>query len=163
MVDELAQSDEPLGTTRHQDIAVLFADIVGFTAMSEGLPPAGVIDILRDFHARMERTVFDEGGTLDKYIGDGVMALFGAPIAHEDSARRAVAAALEMQKSLDDYAVEVKQRYPIECRFRVGLNTGPVVVGKISDNPTMRFFIAGYCRPALIICIVSSFAHSIRV
>ena len=71
------------------------------------------------------------------------MALFGAPIAHEDSARRAVAAALEMQRSPGEYAREMKERSPIECRFRVGLNTGPVVVGSISNNLDMDFTAIG--------------------
>ena len=82
-------------------------------------------------------------GTITQFLGDGVMALFGAPIAHEDSARRAVAAALQMQRSLDEYATEVKQRHPVECQFRVGLNTGPVVVGKINDNLDMDYTALG--------------------
>jgi predicted ATPase len=82
-------------------------------------------------------------GTITQFRGDGVMALFGAPIAHEDAARRAVAAALEMQESLDEYAAEVKKRHSIECRFRVGLNTGPVVVGKISDDLDMDYTALG--------------------
>ena len=82
-------------------------------------------------------------GTMTQFRGDGVMALFGAPIAHEDSARRAVAAALEMQWSLGEYAREMKERSPIECRFRVGLITGPVVVGSISDNLDMDFTAIG--------------------
>ena len=71
------------------------------------------------------------------------MALFGAPIAHEDSARRAVAAALEMQISLVKYVSEVKQPTPIKFQFRVGLNTGPVVVGRISDNLDMDYTALG--------------------
>jgi class 3 adenylate cyclase len=82
-------------------------------------------------------------GTVSHFLGDGLMAIFGAPIAHEDAARRAVAAALEMQRSLEAYASQVKQRHDIQWRFRVGLNTGPVVVGKIGDNLDMDYSAVG--------------------
>lgn len=73
-------------------------------------------------------------GVIDHFRGDGIMALFGAPIAHEDAARRAVAAALDMQKALDEYADQVNQQHQVLLRFRIGLNTGPVVIGKIHDS-----------------------------
>lgn len=92
----------------------------------------------------MQEAVERYGGTVNQFTGDGILALFGAPIAHEDSARRAVAAALEMQTSLTNYAVGVKSKYPtIQCSYRVGLNTGPVVVGKISDNLDLEFAAIG--------------------
>jgi len=91
----------------------------------------------------MQDAVHRYDGTVIQFTGDGILALFGAPIAHEDSARRAVAAALEMQKSLCEYAAIVAERYPIECSYRVGLNTGPVVVGKISDNFDLDFTAVG--------------------
>jgi class 3 adenylate cyclase/tetratricopeptide (TPR) repeat protein len=124
-------------------VTVLFADAMGFTPISERLDEEQVYDLMQGCLARMMEAVHRYEGTITQFTGDGVMALFGAPIAHEDSARRAVAAALEMQKSLDDYAAEVKKRYSIECRFRVGLNTGPVVVGKISDSLEMDYTALG--------------------
>ena len=124
-------------------VTVLFADAVGFTPISEHLDEEQVYDLMQGCLGRMMEAVHRYEGTITQFTGDGVMALFGAPIAHEDSARRAVAAALEMQKSLDDYAAEVKKRHRIECRFRVGLNTGPVVVGKISDNLDMDYTALG--------------------
>src|SRR5205807_9593552 len=77
------------------------------------------------------------------FTSTGVIAVFGAPIAHEEPERRAVAAALRMQRALEDYACEVSARHPVECRFRVGLNTGPVVVGKVSDDLAMDFTAIG--------------------
>src|SRR5260370_854841 len=71
------------------------------------------------------------------------MALFGAPIAHEDSARRAVAAALRMQATLEQYGSEMAERHDVACRFRVGLNTGPVVVGTVTDDLQMNFTAIG--------------------
>ncbi|MGD0205868.1 MAG: adenylate/guanylate cyclase domain-containing protein, partial [Dehalococcoidia bacterium] len=124
-------------------VTVLFADAMGFTPISERLDEEQVYDLMQGCLARMMDAVHRYEGTITQFTGDGVMALFGAPIAHEDSARRAVAAALEMQKSLDDYAAEVKNRHAVECRFRVGLNTGPVVVGKISDNLDMDYTALG--------------------
>jgi class 3 adenylate cyclase/tetratricopeptide (TPR) repeat protein len=116
---------------------------MGFTPLSERLDEEEVYDLMQGCLGRMMDAVHRYEGTITQFTGDGVMALFGAPIAHEDAARRAVAAALEMQESLDDYALDVKRRHPIECRFRVGLNTGPVVVGKISDNLDMDYTALG--------------------
>ena len=124
-------------------VTALFADAIGFTPISERLDEEEVYDLMQGCLGRMMDAVHRYEGTITQFRGDGVMALFGAPIAHEDAARRAVAAALEMQKSLDEYATEVKQRHSIECRFRVGLNTGPVVVGKISDNLDMDYTALG--------------------
>jgi len=124
-------------------VTVLFADAMGFTPISERLDEEQVYELMQGCLARMMDAVHRYEGTITQFTGDGVMALFGAPIAHEDAARRAVAAALEMQKSLDDYAAEVKKRHAIECRFRVGLNTGPVVVGKISDSLDMDYTALG--------------------
>ena len=124
-------------------VTVLFADAVGFTPISERLDEEQVYDLMQGCLSRMMEAVHRYEGTITQFTGDGVMALFGAPIAHEDAARRAVAAALEMQKSLDDYAAEVKKRHAVECRFRVGLNTGPVVVGKISDSLDMDYTALG--------------------
>ena len=124
-------------------ITVLFSDAVGFTPLSERLDEEEVYSMMQGCLGRMTEAVHLYEGSITQFRGDGVMALFGAPIAHEDAARRAVAAALEMQKALGEYAAEVEKRHPIECRFRVGLNTGPVVVGSINDNLDMDFTALG--------------------
>jgi class 3 adenylate cyclase len=124
-------------------VTVLFADTMGFTPISEQLDQEHVYTLMQGCFARMMDAVHRYEGTITQFLGDGVMALFGAPIAHEDSARRAVAAALEMQRALEEYAGEVKQRHTIDCAFRVGLNTGPVIVGKIGDNLDMDYTAIG--------------------
>lgn len=124
-------------------VTVLFSDAVGFTPLSERLNEEEVYHLMQECLRRMMDAVHLYEGTITQFRGDGVMALFGAPIAHEDSARRAVAAGLEMQRSLGEYAVEVEQRHPIKCRFRVGLNTGPVVMGSINDNLDIDFTALG--------------------
>ena len=124
-------------------VTVLFCDAMGFTPLSERIDAEEVYGLMQGCLARMMDAVHHYEGTITNFTGDGVMALFGAPIAHEDAARRAVASALEMQTSLADYSEEVNKRHPIDCRFRVGLNTGPVVVGKISDNLDMDYTALG--------------------
>ncbi|MFP6584518.1 MAG: adenylate/guanylate cyclase domain-containing protein [Candidatus Hydrogenedentota bacterium] len=124
-------------------VTVLFADAVGHTPISEALDEEEVYNLMQGCFARMQTAVERYGGSVNQFTGDGVLALFGAPIAHEDSARRAVAAALELQESLAEYAADVKKKLPIECSYRVGLNTGPVVIGKISDNLDLEFAAVG--------------------
>ena len=103
VVDQLATDDEPFGPIRRQDIAVLFADIVGFTAYTEDHAPEQVFEMLREFHRRMEQVVFENQGTVDNYIGDCIMATFGVPRAAPDDAARALRAARGMIASLDNW------------------------------------------------------------
>lgn len=124
-------------------VTVLFADAVGFTPLSERLGEETVYALMQGCFARMMDSVHHYEGTITQFLGDGVMALFGAPIANEDSARRAVGAAIRMRESLHAYANEIKRDYAIEFRFRIGLNTGPVVVGKIGDNLDMDYTAVG--------------------
>ena len=126
-----------------RNVTVLFSDAMGFTPLSERADAEEVYTLMQGYLKRMMDAVHRYEGTITSFTGDGVMALFGAPIAHEDGARRAVSAALEMQRSLAEYSAEVRRKQPIECRFRVGLNTGPVVVGKIADNLDMDYTALG--------------------
>ena len=103
MVEELARTDAPLGQVRRQDVAVLFADIAGFTDASANQPPEDVIALLRDFHGRMAKAVFAHEGTLDKFLGDGLMATFGTPRAGADDARRALGCARDMVVAVADW------------------------------------------------------------
>lgn len=124
-------------------VTVLFADAVGSTPLAERLGEEEMYTLLQGCFARMLEAVHHYEGYVVQYTGDGIMALFGAPIAHEGAERRAVGAALRMQRALEEYADEVRRRHPVECRFRVGLNTGPVVVGRISDALAMDFTAVG--------------------
>jgi class 3 adenylate cyclase/tetratricopeptide (TPR) repeat protein len=124
-------------------VTVLFADAVGSTPIGERLDAEALYTIMQRAAGLMIEAVHRYEGTVTQFRGDGVMALFGAPIAHEDAARRAVAAALAMQRALTDYAAEVRSRFGVELRFRVGLNTGPVVVGAISDALVMDYTAIG--------------------
>ena len=120
-------------------VTVLFVDAKGFTPLSEGLDAEQVYDLIQGCVQRMVAAVHAHEGTVTQFTGDGIMAVFGAPIAHEDSARRAVSAALEMQSSLQSYVATSS----VACEFRVGLNTGVVVVGSIGDDATMEYTAIG--------------------
>jgi len=120
-------------------VTVLFADAKGFTPLSERLGEEKMYEFVQRCVELMVAGVHRHEGTVTQFTGDGIVALFGAPIAHEDSARRAVAAALEIQRSLGDY-IDGAQ---IDTAFRIGLNTGPVVVGRISDDLSMDYTAVG--------------------
>jgi adenylate cyclase len=143
MVDELAQSDQPLGPTRQQDVAVLFADIVGFTGTAERLSPQAVIELLRGYHGRMERLVFDHAGTVDKYIGDELMATFGTPRAGPADATNALRCARAMVDAMREWNRERVRRGEPVLRVGIGLHQGPVVLGDIGGETRLEYAVVG--------------------
>jgi adenylate cyclase len=143
LVEELARTDAPLGPTRAQNVAVLFADIVGFTALSEQRRPDEVIALLRGFHDRMQRAVFDHDGTVDKYIGDAVMATFGTPATRDDDAARAVRCAVAMAAAVDEWNRERQRRGEEPLRIGVGVHYGPVVLGDIGGEQRFEYTVIG--------------------
>lgn len=123
------------------DCSILFADVVGFTAMSEHMEPRQVALVLNDFFSRMTEMIFEHEGTLDKYIGDEIMAIFGAPIPHGDHAARALKAALAMRRAQEEAN---KSRIPeAHLQFRVGVNSGRVVAGDIGSVKRMDYTVLG--------------------
>jgi adenylate cyclase len=122
-------------------VTVLFCDIVGFTSMSERLGPAEVAGLLNTFFDRMTRAIFGHRGSVNKYIGDAIMAIFGAPIASDNHAELAVRAALQMQAE----AAAIRDTVPDDRRFRlrIGVNSGRVVVGNIGSPQRMEFTVLG--------------------
>jgi class 3 adenylate cyclase len=115
---------QPAGEER-KVVTVLFCDLVGFTARSDQADPEDVGAMLRPFHARLRGEIERVGGTLDKLIGDAVMAVFGVPAVHEDDPERAVRCALRML----DAIAELNQAYPtLELAVRIGVNTGEALV-----------------------------------
>ena len=124
-------------------VTVMFADVAGFTSISEKLDPEDVHRIMDGCFRILMDEIHHFEGTVDEFRGDGVMALFGAPIAHEDHAQRACYAALAIQKALIPYSEEMKQDYGIDFRMRIGLNSGTVVVGAIGDDLRMDYTAMG--------------------
>ncbi len=106
-------------------VTVLFGDLVGFTSMAESLDPEAVKALVDRGFERLVRDIVEFGGRVDKILGDAIVALFGAPIAHEDDPERAVRAALQMQKTMRAYAAEVGA----DIQMRIGVNTGEVLTG----------------------------------
>jgi adenylate cyclase len=143
VLDELASNDEPFGPIRRQEIAVIFADIIGFTAYTEEHPAEQVFDLLREFHSRMEAVVFEHQGTVDNYIGDCIMATFGVPDSAPADAARALRATRAMITALDGWNREraVADLEPVD--IRVGCQFGPVVLGAIGSERNLSFAAVG--------------------
>jgi len=143
LVNELADQDEPLGAVRRQSVAVLFADIQGFTSLSENMSPEAVVDLLRGFHERMETAIFAHGGTLDKYMGDGLMATFGTPNPGHQDATQAFFAAQRMLTEIGDLnrLRQVLGERPIT--LSIGIHYGPVVQGDIGGGRRLEFTVLG--------------------
>jgi adenylate cyclase len=143
LVDILAQRDEPFGPVRRQNVAVLFADIVGFTALSEQMPPEDVVTLLRQFHERMTAQIFAYGGTVEKYIGDAILATFGVSSASEHDAGQALECAEGMLAALDDWNQERMLSGEAALGMGIGVNYGPAVIGDVGSEHSMSFTVIG--------------------
>ncbi len=124
-------------------VTVLFADVAGYTAMSEKLDEEEVHQIMDGCFKIILDEIHRYEGTIDKFTGDGVMALFGAPVAHEDHPQRACYAALAIQKALQPYGDRVKKDCGLDFRMRIGLNSGPVIVGAVGTDLRMDYTAVG--------------------
>jgi len=134
--------DAPLLQARRCEISVLFADFSGFTRMSEGMEPLQLASILNRSFEAMTEQIFLRGGTLDKYIGDAIMAFFGAPSADPEHARHAVDAAVGMQQALARLNASRPEGYP-ELRMRIGINSGEAFAGDIGCEKRMDYTVMG--------------------
>jgi len=143
MVEEIATQERPLGEVRAQNAGVLFADIVGFTALSEQLGAEGTMALLRGFHGRMAETVFAHGGTVDKYIGDAVMAVFGTPRPAPDDALRALRCVGDMIAAVERWNAERAGAGEAPIRIGIGLHYGPVVTGDMGDERRLEYAVIG--------------------
>jgi adenylate cyclase len=128
---------------RTADVSILFADISGFTTVAETKKPEEVAEFLSHFFSCAVESIFAYGGTLDKFIGDAVMAFFGAPIAQEDHADRAVLAGLMMQRMVGDWNVERQKMDMPAVKVRVGINSGPAVVGNVGTEKRVDYTVLG--------------------
>jgi class 3 adenylate cyclase len=124
-------------------VTVLFADVAGFTPLATALDPEESYTLMRRCFDLMLAEVHHYEGTVTQFLGDGILALFGAPIAHEDHAERAVRAALGIQHALRTYRQELQESRGIPFRMRIGLNSGLVVVGGIGTDLNMTYTAIG--------------------
>jgi len=143
LADKILQSRSALEGERKQ-VTVLFADVKGSMELAESVDPEAWHEILDRFFQILADGVHRFEGTVNQYTGDGIMALFGAPIAHEDHAQRACYGALQLRDSLRSYAREVKRTHALGFAVRMGLNSGEVVVGKIGDDLRMDYTAQGH-------------------
>lgn len=143
MVDNLSQNDEPLKQIKTQNVAVLFVDIVGFTTYSKDRDPDEVIQTLREFHRMMEKCIFDNGGTLDKFLGDGLMATFGTPEETAQDATNALSCANAMVGEVRAWNATRKARGEEEIRIGLGLHYGPCVLGDIGGDNRLEYAVIG--------------------
>src|SRR3954447_25474309 len=119
----------PVAPTARKVVTVLFSDVSGFTALGERLDPESLQQLMGRWFHETQRIIKRHDGTVEKYMGDAVMAVFGVPVVHEDDALRATRAALEMHETLVELNDELAQRWGVRLEIHTGLNTGEVVVG----------------------------------
>ena len=124
-------------------VTVLFADVVGSTRMGEQLDPEEVAEIMDGTFAFLNAEVAKYGGTVARLLGDAVLAFFGAPVAHEDDAERAVRAGLNIQAKAKEYAKEIKRNYGVDFEMRVGINTGLTVLAAVGDEIKTEYTAMG--------------------
>ena len=124
-------------------VTVLFADVAGFTSMSEKLDPEQVHQIMDGCFKILMDEIHNHQGTINQFTGDGVMALFGAPVAIENHAQNACQAALSIQGAIKKYSKELKTKFGLDFKMRIGLNSGPVIVGSIGDDLRMDYTAIG--------------------
>ncbi|MGF1627759.1 MAG: adenylate/guanylate cyclase domain-containing protein [Alphaproteobacteria bacterium] len=143
VVDRLAQQDAALGEPRELDAAVMFVDLVGFTSWSEHHTPVEAIELLRDLHGRLEQAVFTHHGTLDKFIGDGMMATFGTPDPGPDDAANALACTHAILEEFRHWDAARHSAEAAEMQISIGVHYGPVVVGDIGTDRRLELAVLG--------------------
>ena len=142
IANELLKGEIVLGG-ENREVTTLFADITGFTAITEGMEPQEVIALINECMERLGRVVEQAGGVVDKYVGDQVMALFGAPVELEDHAARAIGAALRMNDELADLNRQRAARGEPELRVSTGIHSGVVVAGNMGSPNRLNYTVLG--------------------
>ncbi|HEU5247456.1 MAG TPA: adenylate/guanylate cyclase domain-containing protein [Candidatus Udaeobacter sp.] len=139
---ELLRKDVTLGG-EEREVTVLFSDVRSFTTMCEALPPQEVLGTLNRYFTRMSAIVEAHGGVVDKYVGDAIMALFGAPLANPNDADRAMETALEMCEALDELNLEQQIRGYPAIKIGIGINTDVVIAGNMGSQTRLNYTVIG--------------------
>ncbi len=144
VVEKILTNPEETRVEGERKIAtILFGDISGFTALLERLDPEEVVRVINDYFKKMLKIVDKYGGDVDKFLGDAIMVIFGAPVAHEDDPERAVRAALEMQEMIKTMDKVVAKGEEIPIRMSIGINTGEIVALNIGSDERMEYIVMG--------------------
>lgn len=143
LVDQMAGRDQPLAAVRSQNVATMFVDIVGFTRMAEQQTPESVVAMLRQFHGRLEAAVFEHGGTLDKFLGDGLMATFGTPEPTDADASNALRCARAILDDIAAWNAERRDAGAGPVQISIGIHYGLVVLGDIGSERRLEYAVLG--------------------
>jgi adenylate cyclase len=145
VIDAIEQSEAlPFSQkVSNEKIAVMFSDLRGFTAFSDTHDPEEVVSFLREYHNRMVKVIFDHGGTVDKFLGDGIMVTFGTPIIEGNEAQRAVKAAMAMKKEMDAINATRAAVGKTTLQQGIGIHYGPAIIGNIGSNERMEYTAIG--------------------
>jgi len=143
VIDQFFEKPESMLVGDNRELAVLFSDIRQFTSISEKLPPDEVVESLNKYFSLMVDIVMQNSGIVDKFIGDALMAFYGAPVKHDDDAERSVKSALEMLASLEKFNAWQKTKGHREFRIGIGINYGKVTVGNIGSEKKMDYTVVG--------------------
>jgi class 3 adenylate cyclase len=134
-------SQHAIAERRH--VTILFADLVGFTRLASRLEPEEVFSLMNVCFRRVATHIHRQGGVIDKFLGDGLMALFGAPMAHEDHPQRAVRAALDMRAEMQALSAEMQPLLGVPLQLHMGINGGKVVAGSIGVDEHLSYSVMG--------------------
>lgn len=144
VVQKVVEKKEGIGlVSNRKNLTVLFSDIRGFTSVTETMEPESAIELLNEYLSEMTKIIYEEGGTLDKFMGDGIMAFYGDPIEYEDHARRAVNTAIKMQERLKELREKWHSDGQEILKIGIGINTGYVTVGNIGCEDHLDYTVIG--------------------
>jgi|JI8StandDraft_1071087.scaffolds.fasta_scaffold00565_9 adenylate cyclase len=145
VVDEISQADDSFFTSggKEQNVAVLFCDIEGFTQLSEELGPEKTIETLSQYHEQMLEVVFNNHGTLDKFLGDGMLVTFGTPMESPNDAENAILAGIAMKSKLNEWNLKRKEENQKPIKIRIGIHFGPVIVGNVGIAKRLEYTVIG--------------------
>jgi adenylate cyclase len=144
VVENLLESPDGLSLGgQSRVVTVMFTDLRGFSAICEDVSPATVVEMLNDYLKEMTHIIFKYSGTINEIMGDGILLLFGAPIARVDDADRAIACALEMQAAMEEVNTNNRAKGLPELEMGVGINTGSVIVGNVGSDMRVKYAVVG--------------------
>lgn len=143
VLDEVFSHPESLLKGDNRKLAVLFSDIRGFTSIAESLPPDRIVQSLNKYFSMMVDVIMQRDGIVDKYIGDAIMAFFGAPVRHDNDPEQAVRAGLEMLSALEEFNMQQEEQNAPQFRIGIGINYGNVTIGNIGSEKKMDYTVIG--------------------